>query len=55
MRPFYNGTIVANDGLNPETAAKNIANGDYDLASFGILSIGNPDLPVRVKNGWKIN
>lgn len=53
MRPFYKGVLIANDGLTPETGEEMVKEGKADLISYGCLSIVNPDLPERYKNGWE--
>lgn len=55
LRPFFKGTIIMNNNLTPEIAAKKIAAGDADLASFGRYFISNPDFVERVQNGWDYN
>jgi len=55
LRPYFQGTIIINNGLTAETAAQAIDSGIADLASFGKHYINNPDLADRVKNSWKLN
>ena len=55
FRPYFKGTLITNNNLTPESAAKTIREGNADLASFGRLFISNPDLVERIRNGWKLN
>lgn len=54
LRPFFKGTIICNNKLTPEEALKKINDGEADLVSFARLFISNPDLPLRIKNGWPL-
>jgi len=49
IRPVYQGSLIANGGYTPESAAKIIADGYADAVSFGKLFISNPDLPTRIR------
>lgn len=49
FRPFYEGLIIANGGLNKETAEQVILSGAADLAAFGVPYLSNPDLVERFK------
>jgi len=55
FRPHFKGTIIINNNLTPETAAKAVNEGYADLASFGKYFISNPDFVERVQNGWGYN
>mmetsp|Transcript_22289 Transcript_22289/g.19135 ORF Transcript_22289/g.19135 Transcript_22289/m.19135 type:complete len:235 (-) Transcript_22289:132-836(-) len=55
FRPFFSGTIVANNNLTPETALEKIRAGEADCVTFGRLFISNPDLVDRIKNEWPLN
>jgi len=46
-RKIFKGTILANGGFEPESAAAAIEQGDADAISFGRYFISNPDLPRR--------
>lgn len=54
LRPFFKGTIICNNKLTPEAALAKINDGEADLVSFGRHYISNPDLPLRIKNGWPL-
>ena len=54
FRKYFKGTLMCNNNLTPETALKKIQEGEADLVAFGRYFISNPDLPQRVKNGWKL-
>ncbi len=43
-RPVFDGPIIANGGIDPQTAQQLIANGSIDAVSFGRLWMANPDL-----------
>jgi NADPH2 dehydrogenase/N-ethylmaleimide reductase len=51
VRPVFAGKIIANGGIDPETANQLIASGTVDAVSFGRLWIANPDLPARIRAG----
>jgi len=55
FRDRFNGTIIANNNLTPETGLQKIRNGEADLVSFGRYFISNPDLVDRIKNNWPLN
>lgn len=55
FREIYHGTIMANVGYDPDSAEKEIAEGNAELISFGRLYISNPDLVERLKQGAKLN
>jgi 2,4-dienoyl-CoA reductase-like NADH-dependent reductase (Old Yellow Enzyme family) len=50
-RPVFDGPIVANGGIDPQTAHHLISNGSVDAVSFGRLWMANPDLPARILKG----
>jgi 2,4-dienoyl-CoA reductase-like NADH-dependent reductase (Old Yellow Enzyme family) len=51
VRPAFDGRIIVNGGIDPETADALIRSGAVDAVSFGRLWIANPDLPERIKRG----
>lgn len=51
FRPLYRGTLIANAGLDQDSANAVIGEGLADLVSFAELFIGNPDLPARFRHG----
>ncbi|KAL4475982.1 hypothetical protein ABPG72_007868 [Tetrahymena utriculariae] len=55
LRKFYQGNLIANDGIKIEEAVTLTSNNTAQAISFGVLSISNPDLPIRVKNNCEIN
>jgi N-ethylmaleimide reductase len=50
-RPVFDGPIIANGGIDPETAQTLIRQGSIDAVSFGRLWMANPDLPERIQAG----
>jgi len=55
LRPYFSGTIIINNNLTPETAAKALNEGHADLAGFGRYFISNPDFVERIQNNWALN
>jgi NADPH2 dehydrogenase/N-ethylmaleimide reductase len=51
VRPAFDGKIVANGGIDPDTANQLIGAGAVDAVSFGRLWMANPDLPERIRRG----
>jgi len=51
VKPVFRGTLVANGGIDPDTAEQLIASGAVDAVAFGRLWIANPDLPERIRMG----
>ena len=54
LRPQSKGTIIVNNNLTPETAAKALNEGYADLACFGRYFISNSDFVTRVQNDWNL-
>lgn len=54
-RRLFRGAWIANNGYDPERAARAIAAGHADLVSFGRPFIANPDYPLRVRLGAPLN
>ena len=50
-RPLFDGTLIANVGITPETGNELIADGLIDLVALGQPFIANPDLPARLASG----
>ena len=50
-QPVFDGKIIANGGIDPQTANELIAGGRVDAVSFGRLWMANPDLPERIRRG----
>ncbi len=55
VRPVFDGAIIANGGIDPETGDALIGSGAIDAVSFGRLWMANPDLPERIKHGGSYN
>ena len=55
FRPVFKGSIIMDNILSPEAAAKALDEGYVDLIGFGRYFIANPDLVERLKNGWPLN
>jgi len=55
LRPYFKGTLMINNNLTIESAAKALEEGYADLACFGRYFISNPDLVERVQNGWPLS
>ncbi len=51
----YDGTLIAADGFDTETAIDYVENGWADAIAFGRNFISNPDLPKRVAIGALLN
>ena len=51
----YDGTLIAADGFDTETAIEYVENGWADAIAFGRNFISNPDLPKRVAIGAVLN
>lgn len=51
VKPVFRGRIIANGGIDPDTANQLVAGGTVDAVSFGRLWIANPDLPARIRAG----
>lgn len=55
VKPVFRGRIIANGGIDPDTAQQLVASGTVDAVSFGRLWIANPDLPERIRRGGPYN
>jgi len=51
VRAHFDGPIIANNNLKPDSAAALIAAGRADAVSFGRAFIANPDLAERIAKG----
>jgi 2,4-dienoyl-CoA reductase-like NADH-dependent reductase (Old Yellow Enzyme family) len=49
LKKEFGGIVIANQGLDKDTAEKIINRGDADLVSWGKLFIANPDLVTRLR------
>jgi N-ethylmaleimide reductase len=54
LRKTYKGVIIAAGGFDREQAEAIIQKGDADLVAFGRFYSSNPDLPLRLKNGYPL-
>lgn len=50
IKKEFGGVVIANQELNPGSAAQLIREGSADAAAWGKYFISNPDLPARIKN-----
>ncbi len=55
FRELYQGTLIAAGGFTPQSAARAIEDGHYDLIAFGRWFLANPDLPERIRRGSPLN
>lgn len=55
LRPFFKGVFMGNGSQTPETAAKAIQDGEFDIISFGKLYICNPDLALRIQKNQELD
>jgi 2,4-dienoyl-CoA reductase-like NADH-dependent reductase (Old Yellow Enzyme family) len=55
VRRIFKGALIANEGLTLESAARIVASGEADAASFGRLYIANPDLVERFRRNAPLN
>jgi len=55
FRGEYDGIIMGNCGYTQEEAEGRLAEGKADLVAFGRPFISNPDLPLRLQNGWPLS
>jgi N-ethylmaleimide reductase len=55
LRPFYQGTVVANGGFTRDTAEQALQEGWADAIAFGVPFLANPDLPERFAKGAPLN
>jgi 2,4-dienoyl-CoA reductase-like NADH-dependent reductase (Old Yellow Enzyme family) len=58
LDPFHNiwkGVFLRAGGFDLESAVAFADKYDNDVIVFGRMFISNPDLPLRLKNGWELN
>ncbi|TQV86358.1 alkene reductase [Aliikangiella coralliicola] len=55
LRQRFNGAYIANGGYTGESAEKSLGDNQSDFIAFGTPFISNPDLPLRLKKGAKLN
>ena len=54
LRRAFKGKIIAAGGFEPETAETTIENGVADAVAFGRYFVANPDLPLRIREGFAL-
>ena len=54
LRKVFEGKIIAAGGFEPDTAESAIEHGVADAVAFGRYFIANPDLPLRIKEGFAL-
>lgn len=54
LREFYHGIIIAAGGFKPATGENMLEAGEADLIAFGRLFTSNPDLPLRIQQGYPL-
>jgi N-ethylmaleimide reductase len=55
LRKIFKGKIIAAGGFEPDTAETIVEKGDADAVAFGRYFVANPDLPLRIESGLKLN
>ena len=55
IREAFGGAVIANEGLDPDSAAALIERGEAEAVAFGRLAIANPDLVERIRQGAALN
>jgi N-ethylmaleimide reductase len=55
VRKRYPGRVIANGGYDRESAMRAVESGTVDAVSFGRAFVANPDLPVRLARGARLN
>ena len=53
-RPIWRGVLIAAGGFTGEMAEAAIAEGHADAVAFGRIFISNPDLPLRLREGFPL-
>jgi N-ethylmaleimide reductase len=54
LRKVFRGKIIAAGGFEPDTAESAIEHGVADAVAFGRYFVANPDLPLRIKEGFAL-
>ena len=49
------GAVIANEGLDPDSAEALLGRGEAEAVAFGRLAIANPDLVERIRQGAALN
>ncbi len=55
IKPHFNGSIIVNAGITPESAEQLVEAGAADAVAFGREFIANPDLPERIRRHGPFN
>ena len=55
LRKVFQGKIIAAGGFEPDTAESAIEHGVADAVAFGRYFVANPDLPLRIKEGFALS
>jgi len=55
LRRVFNGTLIANDGYDRDSAEQAVRHEVTDLISFGVLFLANPDLSIRFEMSASLN
>jgi N-ethylmaleimide reductase len=54
LRKVFQGKIIAAGGFEPDTAESAIEHDVADAVAFGRYFVANPDLPLRIKEGFAL-
>jgi len=54
FRPIWSGALISAGGFTGEAAEAAIAEGHADAIAFGRIFISNPDLPRRLRLGFRL-
>ena len=55
IREAFGGAVIANEGLDPDSAEALLGHGEAEAVAFGRLAIANPDLVERIRQGAALN
>ncbi len=55
IREAFGGAVIANEGLDPDSAEALLGRGEAEAVAFGRLAIANPDLVERIRQGAALN
>ena len=55
IREAFGGAVIANEGLDPDSASALLGRGEAEAVAFGRLAIANPDLVERIRQGAALN
>jgi len=54
LRKVFKGKIIAAGGFEPDAAETTVENGVADAVAFGRHFVANPDLPLRIREGFAL-